>query len=37
MKRHDPLSPFLIGGSLPDDEIHQARQESWLDMQLSFY
>lgn len=32
---HDPLSPFLIGGPEPDDVIHQAKQESWLDGQLS--
>ena len=34
--RHDPASPFLIGNSMPGDRIHQARQESWIDRQLSF-
>lgn len=34
MKLHDFRSPFLIGNSLPGDRVHQARQESWLDMQL---
>lgn len=33
---HDPLSPLLIGHVRPEDEIHQARQESWIDGQLSF-
>lgn len=27
--RHDPRSPFLIGGPLPGDIIHQAEQKSW--------
>ena len=26
---HDPTSPFLIGGPLPGDTIHQAEQKSW--------
>ncbi|MGI5887800.1 MAG: DUF1848 domain-containing protein [Oscillospiraceae bacterium] len=30
MKLHDPDSPFLIGGSLPGDTVHDAVQESWL-------
>lgn len=34
--RHDPASPFLIGGSMLGDRIHQAEQESWIDRQLSF-
>lgn len=34
MRLHDPKSPFLIGGSLPDDVIHEAEQKSWLDRQL---
>ncbi len=34
MKRHDPQSPFLIGHLHPDDTIHEAKQESWLDNQL---
>ena len=35
MRQHDPDSPFLIGHSLPGDVIHQAKQESWRDDQLS--
>lgn len=35
MRAHDPLSPFLIGHSLPGDMIHQAHQASWKDPQLS--
>ena len=34
MRRHDPQSPFLIGGSMPGDVIHEAKQESWLDLQM---
>ncbi|MBQ7503672.1 DUF1848 domain-containing protein [bacterium] len=34
MRRHDPSSPFLIGGSLPGDEIRPARQASWRGRQL---
>ena len=34
MKKHDPKSPFLIGHLHPDDNIHEAKQESWLDNQL---
>lgn len=36
MKRHNPLSPFLIGESLPGDVIHDAKQKSWLDGQIRF-
>ena len=32
---HDPASPLLIGHLQPDDQIHEARQESWKDNQLS--
>lgn len=28
-KRHDPRSPFLIGGPLPGDTVRQAEQKSW--------
>lgn len=31
---HDPKSPFLIGGSRPDDVVHVAEQKSWIDGQL---
>lgn len=37
MKNHDPASPFLLGGYLPGDQIHEARQESWLDDQMSLF
>ena len=33
---HDPLSPLLIGHVRPEDEIHQAKQESWIDGQMTF-
>lgn len=36
MRRHDPESPFLIGGPMPGDRVHDARQQSWLDGQLAF-
>ena len=32
MKLHDPESPLLIGHLLPDDEVHDAVQESWIDL-----
>ena len=35
--RHDPDSPFLIGGSLPNDIITNAKQYSYADDQLSFF
>lgn len=35
--RHDPASPFLIGGPEPGDQIHLAKQESWLDLQLTVF
>ena len=34
MRRHDPASPFLLGGSMPDDNVHEADQKSWTDRQL---
>ena len=34
MRAHDPNSPFLIGGPMPGDHIHKAKQESWLDGQM---
>ncbi len=33
-RAHDPTSTFMIGGPLPGDQIHQAKQESWRDQQL---
>ncbi|MCM1175608.1 MAG: DUF1848 domain-containing protein [Blautia sp.] len=35
-KKHDPDSPFLIGGTMPGDVIHEAVQKSWLDRQMRF-
>ena len=35
MKAHDPASPYLIGHSRPDEVIRAARQESWIDRQIS--
>lgn len=37
MSLHDPNSPFLIGHSMPDDIIHDAPQESWIDRQLRLF
>ena len=34
-KRHDYLSPLLIGHVHSDDEIKQAKQESYIERQLS--
>jgi len=34
MRKHDPRSPFLIGGELRGDVIHEAEQRSWVDHQL---
>ncbi len=34
MKNHNPNSPFLLGDPLPGDQIHEAKQESWLNKQL---
>jgi hypothetical protein len=34
MKKHDPMSPFLIGNSQPGDVIHEAEQKSWIDNQM---
>jgi hypothetical protein len=34
MRQHDPSSPFLLGGSTPQDIIHEAKQKSWLDGQI---
>ena len=34
---HDPLSPFLIGNSEPDDIITDSQQISWVDTQKSIF
>ena len=35
MSIHDPKSPMLIGHILPDDQTHEASQESWIDPQIA--
>ena len=37
MSLHDPDSPFLIGELESDDHIHEARQSSWRDEQMSIF
>lgn len=34
MRLHDPSSPLLIGKIRPEDRIHEAKQESWIDPQM---
>ena len=35
MKRHDPDSPFLIGGPMPFDRVNIADQKSYITRQIS--
>lgn len=35
MAQHDPSSPLLTGCLQPSDRVHEARQKSWRDGQLS--
>lgn len=37
MKRHNPNSPFLIGGHMEGDVVKEARQESFIDGQVTFF
>lgn len=37
MKPHHPESPFLIRERHPDDPIHEAKQESRIDRQMSLF
>lgn len=37
VRAHDPTSPFLVGGFRPGDRIVDARQESYLDSQLTIF
>ncbi len=37
MKIHDPKSPFLLGHSTPEDIIHIAKQQNWIDQQISMF
>ena len=34
MKKHNPDSPFLIGGYMPGDIVREAIQKSWIDRQI---
>ena len=36
-RRHDPKSPYLIGGPMPGEVIHDADQVSWIDNQISMF
>ena len=36
-RKHDPAAPFLIGGSLPDDILHDAHHTSWMTGQLTLF
>ena len=35
MAAHDPQSPMRTGHLMPGDQVHEARQESWIDPQIS--
>lgn len=35
MRRHDPESPLLIGHLRPEDKVYDAKQERWIDPQIS--
>lgn len=37
MKKHNPLSPFLLGNSEKDDAIHEAEQSSWKERQMRLF
>lgn len=37
MRLHDPESPFLVGILHDGEVIHQAKQESWIDRQLTLF
>ena len=37
MSRHDPESPLLIGHLLPEDQVYEVKQESWIDPQASLF
>ena len=37
MARHYPASPLLVGDLMPDDEVYDAKQESWIDPQISMF
>ena len=37
MRLHDPSSPLLIGKLRPEDKVHEAKQKSWIDMQMRLF
>jgi hypothetical protein len=37
MKKHNPNSPFLIGGNMAGDVVKEARQESFIDGQVTLF
>ncbi len=37
MAAHDPESPLFLGSLLPEDQVHEARQESWIDPQITMF
>lgn len=37
LNAHDPDSPFLLGTLRKGEEIHPARQESWVDHQMTLF
>ncbi|MCD7883080.1 MAG: DUF1848 domain-containing protein [Lachnospiraceae bacterium] len=37
MRLHNPESPFLTGEGRPEDQIHEAKQSSWIDRQMSLF
>ncbi|MDE6149031.1 MAG: DUF1848 domain-containing protein [Ruminococcus sp.] len=37
MRNHNPDSPLLIGNLHTSDKIHDAKQESWIDNQLTLF
>lgn len=37
LKKHNPNSPFLIGGNLADDIVKDAKQESYIDGQITLF
>jgi hypothetical protein len=37
LRKHDPTSPFLLGGHTDGDIVSEGKQESFIDRQLSFF
>lgn len=37
MKQHNPKSPFLIGGNINGDIVKEAKQESFIDNQITLF